>query len=61
MDDLISRPEIIYCRDCKHWKNYNDKFGTCNLERWTDEGRYITHNEEFYEDFCSHAERRESV
>lgn len=54
----LEQPEIIHCRDCKHWTqqtNYDRvplPFGFCESY----EVDYINTGDEFY---CGHAERRE--
>lgn len=54
----IEPEQPIHCRDCKHWNSIDGKFGTCEVERWEEGGRYKVYNEEYEDDFCSRAERR---
>ena len=49
-----AKNSIVRCKDCRHWKNFNNVQGICH-ERPT----IIT--TEQYNDFCSHGERAEQT
>ena len=50
----LDKYEIVRCKDCRHWKNFNNVQGICH-----ERPNIIT--TEQYNDFCSHAERNEET
>lgn len=53
----LVQPEIIYCKECKHYKTHIDCVGGeyNGCEAWTDNGNEM---EVEPDDFCSYAERK---
>lgn len=54
-DSILLKPkeEIIRCKDCKHWHEWENGTGACHRSNsiWV---------ESDYDDYCSYAERMES-
>lgn len=51
--DALGQEPIIYCKDCKHWHEWDDGTGSCQRSNimWVGSD---------YDDYCSFGERMES-
>lgn len=57
---VIEENNIIHCKDCKFWYSLDGETGTCECERWdVEDCSFKMLTEEWHENYCSHAERRE--